>query len=159
MQDGTYLQFAARNGRFLGFGFLLAFVSNVGQTFFVGLFGPDIQAEFSLSNTEWGGLYMLGTLASAAVFTWTGKFFDHMDLRLYTGMVCGLLVFACGLTATVSNSLGLLLAIFLLRQAGQALASHVAVTSMARYFDAGRGRAIAIATLGFATGEALLPIY
>jgi MFS family permease len=33
----------------------------------------------------------------------------------------------------------------------------VAITSMARYFDAGRGRAIALATLGFAFGEATLP--
>ena len=35
--------------------------------------------------------------------------------------------------------------------------SHVAITSMARYFDAGRGRAIALASLGFSAGEALLP--
>jgi predicted MFS family arabinose efflux permease len=51
----------------------------------------------------------------------------------------------------------LVLAIFLLRQSGQGLMSHIALTSMARYFDVGRGRAIAIASLGFSAGEAMLP--
>ena len=46
----------------------------------------------------------------------------------------------------------------LLRQAGQGLASHVGTTAMARYFEADRGKAVALASLGFAAGEALLPL-
>jgi len=158
MPFSAYLSFATSHRRFLGFGFVLAFASSFGQTFFIGLFGPDIQQSFDLSKTEWGAIYMVGTLASAAVFTWTGKWIDRMDLRIYSLLVCGLLSLACfGLA--LANSLAMLLGtIFLLRQAGQGLASHVAVTSMARYFEAGRGRAIALASLGFAAGEALLPI-
>jgi len=36
--------------------------------------------------------------------------------------------------------------------------SHTAMTTMARYYERERGRAIAIATIGFACGEALLPV-
>jgi MFS family permease len=57
----------------------------------------------------------------------------------------------------VSGPVTLVLGIFLLRHSGQALARHVAVTSMGRYFDRGRGRAIAIASLGQSAGEAVLP--
>ncbi len=158
MPFAAYLSFAAGHRRFLSFGFVLAFASSFGQTFFIGLFGPDIQQAFDLSKTEWAGIYMVATLASAAVFTWTGKLIDHMDLRLYSLLVCGLLALACFGLALINSLVMLILVIFLLRQAGQGLASHVAVTSMARYFEAGRGRAIALASLGFAAGEALLPI-
>jgi MFS family permease len=141
----------------LAFGFAMAFVSSVGQTFFIGLFGPSMQADFSLSNSEWGAIYMIGTLASALLLTWTGKLIDRMDLRLYTSLTLAALVIACATTALVAGPITLVLAIFLLRHAGQALSSHVAVTTMARYFVARRGQAIAIASLGFASGSAILP--
>jgi predicted MFS family arabinose efflux permease len=67
-------------------------------------------------------------------------------------------VIAAAFMAQVSSVAWLVLAIFLLRQAGQGLASHVATTSMARYFDADRGKAVALAALGFAAGESLLPV-
>jgi MFS family permease len=47
--------------------------------------------------------------------------------------------------------------ILCLRFAGQGMSSHIATTAMARWFVATRGRALAVATLGFAVGEALLP--
>ena len=152
-----YLRFVAGNRRFLGFGFLMAFSSSFGQTYFIGVFGPEIQAEFGLSHTRWGAIYMLGTLASALLLPWSGKLIDRLDLRPYTAVVCALLVLACAGAAAVAGPLSLVAAVFLLRQSGQGLASHISITSMARYFDAGRGRAIALASLGFAAGEAVLP--
>jgi MFS family permease len=137
---------------------VLAFASSAGQTFFIGLFSPSIQQAFGLSKTEWGAIYMAGTLASAAIFAWTGKLIDRADLRIFSLAVCALLALGCFGLALANGTIVLVLVIFLLRQAGQGLASHVAITSMARYFEAGRGRAIALASLGFAAGEALLPI-
>jgi MFS family permease len=157
MPLGSYFQFAARNRRFLAFGFLMAFSSSFGQTYFVGVFGPAIQTEFALSHTLWGTVYMLGTLGSALLLPWSGKQIDRLDLRHYTAIVSLLLIVACGYMSQVSGTITLVIGIFLLRQAGQGLASHVAITSMVRYFDAGRGRAVAIASLGFAIGEAFLP--
>jgi MFS family permease len=48
--------------------------------------------------------------------------------------------------------------IFALRFFGQGMCSHIAVVAMARWFVATRGRALSIATLGFAVGESLVPL-
>jgi len=153
----SYVRFAAANRRFVAFGFLAAFGSNFGQTYFVGVFGPSVQETFGLSHTAWGTIYMIGTLASAFLLPWTGKQIDRVDLRLYTFLVCLLLTVACLVMAATTGPAMLVLAIFLLRQSGQGLMSHIALTTMARYFDTGRGRAIAIAALGFSASEAILP--
>lgn len=157
MLDTSYFKFPAVSRRFIAFGFIAAFSSSFGQTYFIGIFGPALQAEFGLNHTTWGMIYLLGTLASAALLTFSGKLIDHMPLRRYTFWVCGLLMLACGSTALVSGTITLVVAIFLLRHAGQGLMSHIAITTMARYFHARRGKAIAIATLGYSAGEALLP--
>lgn len=153
-----YWRFAHTHSRFLGFGFLLAFLSSPGQTYFIGVFGPEIQALFDLDNAAWGRTYMIGTLASAAVITWSGTFIDRIDLRLFatlslTGLVC-----ACLAIGSVSSPVMLVLAIFMLRQFGQGLTSHASITSMARYHAADRGKAIALAAIGFSFGEAFLPL-
>jgi MFS family permease len=157
MSFGSYFRFANANRRLIGFGFLMAFASSFGQTYFIGVFGPSIQTEFGLSHTYWGSIYMVGTLASALLLPWTGKQIDRLDLRLYTLLVGLFLAFACFFIASTLGPLMLVLAIFFLRQSGQGLSSHTSVTTMARYFDLGRGRSIAIAVLGFSLGEALLP--
>jgi MFS family permease len=153
-----YLRFARANARFLGFGFTMAFASSVGQTFFIGVFGPAVRAEFGLSHTSWSAIYMAGTLLSAAVLSWTGPQIDRLPLKRYATLVCVALVLAAAFMAHVPSAAWLVLAIFLLRQTGQGLASHVSTTSMARYFDADRGKAVALASLGVAAGESLLPL-
>ncbi|MCB1743732.1 MAG: MFS transporter [Gammaproteobacteria bacterium] len=153
-----YWQFVRRNRRLAAFGFLITLCSSFGQTFFIGVFGPHVQADLGLTHTEWSGVYMLGTLASAAALPFTGKFIDQLSLRRYTLLVGIGLGIACVCMAGSTAVWSAVLAIFLLRQCGQGLMTHVSMTTMARYFDAARGRAIAVATLGFPTGEALLPI-
>ena len=153
-----YWRFACTNPRFLGFGFLLAFLSSAGQTYFIGVFGADIQAEFSLDAGSWGRTYMIGTLASALLINWTGTFIDRLDLRLFTTLALLGLSGACLVMGSVSSPLSLVVAIFLLRQFGQGLCSHAGITSMARYYDIDRGKAIALAAIGFAFGEAMLPV-
>ncbi len=158
MSAHGYLRFARANARFLGFGFIMTFASSVGQTFFIGVFGPAVRAEFGLSHTSWSAIYMAGTLLSAAVLSWTGAQIDRLPLKRYTTLVCVALVIAAAFMAQVPSAAWLVLAIFLLRQTGQGLASHVGTTAMARYFDADRGKAVALAALGFAAGESLLPV-
>lgn len=153
-----YWRFALSNPRFLGFGFLLAFLSSAGQTYFIGVFGAGIQAEFSLDAGSWGRTYMFGTLASALLINWTGTFIDRLDLRLFTALALLGLSGACVVMGLVSSPLILVVAIFLLRQFGQGLCSHAGITSMARYHSVDRGKAIALAAIGFAFGEALLPV-
>ena len=135
----------------------MTFYSSIGQTYMVGVFGPSIQAEFNLSHTTWGTIFMIGTLTSGVVLTWSGSLIDRVRLPVYALSICGLIVAACGFSAFVSGPVGLVLCIFLLRHSGQGLASHTAIISMTRYFVGNRGRAIAIASLGEAAGQAILP--
>ena len=157
MVSSNYFNFAFSNRPMISFGFLTAFTSSFGQTYFIGIFGPALQAEFGLNHTTWGSIYLIGTLGSAALLSFTGKFIDHMPLRRFTFLVLALLMLACGFSALVTGTVTLVCAIFLLRHAGQGLMSHISMTTMARAFYAGRGKAIAIATLGYSAGEALLP--
>ena len=153
-----YWRFALSNPRFLGFGFLLAFISSAGQTYFIGVFGAGIQADFGLDAGSWGRTYMIGTLASALVINWSGALIDRVDLRLFTTMTLLGLGGACLVMASVSSPMMLVFAIFMLRHFGQGLSSHAGITSMARYHDVDRGKAIALAAIGFAFGEAILPV-
>ena len=142
----AYLSVIASDRRLIAFGVLMTFSSSFGQTYVSGIFGPAIQAEFGLGHTAWGAIYMFGTLASAAALPWTGRLIDRIDLRRYMAWVCAGGALACVLAASTTGPALLALAIFALRQSGQGLMSHVGVTSMARYFEAGRGRAIALAS-------------
>ena len=150
--------FIAANFRFLAFGFLLIFFASFGQTFYVGLFGSEIRGAFHLSHGEFGAIYSIATLLSALLIAWTGAGLDRMDLRLYAGLVCAVFVVAHFVMASAAGIITLGLAIFLLRQAGMGLMVHTGQTSMARYFDANRGRAISLVTMGIAAGEAVFPM-
>jgi MFS family permease len=153
-----YLAFAVRHRRFLAFGFLLTFASSAGQTFFIGLFGPEIREGFGLDHTGWGSLYLIGTLASALVLPWTGQLIDRLDLRWYVVFALVGLALACLALSLAQSLIVLTVAIFLLRQMGQGVTSHAAATSMARHFGPDRGKALALASMGMALGEALLPV-
>ena len=157
MQSTNYVRFAVENRRFLAFGFLVAFSSSFGQTFFVGVFGPDLRAEFGLSHGDWSLVYMAGTLASALVLPWSGRLIDRLDLRVFTAAIFIGLAAACLVTVAAGDVALLIFAVFLLRQFGQGLMSHTSVTSMVRYFDANRGKAISLGSVGFSAGEAVLP--
>ncbi len=157
MQSTSYVRFAVENRRFLAFGFLASFSSSFGQTFFVGVFGPGLRAEFGLGHGDWSLVYMAGTLASALVLPWSGRLIDRLDLRVFTVAVYIGLAAACFVMVIAEHVALLVIAVFLLRQFGQGLMSHTSVTSMVRYFDANRGKAISLGSVGFVAGQAVLP--
>ena len=117
----------------------MAFTSSFGQTFFVSLFGPSIQLEFGLSHTSWGTVYLIGTLCSALLLTYSGSLIDYYRLNYYTYFSVSGLIISCIFISAISNYFLLIVAIFLLRQTGQGLTSHISVTTMARYFNVYRG--------------------
>jgi MFS family permease len=151
-------RFLLDNAPFLAVGVLLTFLSSFGQTFFISIFAGEIRATFGLSHGAWGGLYMIGTSASALVMVWAGSLTDHFRVRTLGPVI--LLGLACACIAMAVNPYAALLpvVIFALRFFGQGMTSHIAVVAMARWFIAQRGRALAIAALGFSVGEALLPL-
>ncbi len=154
----AYFRLVRENGRFLTFGFFILFASSFGQTYFIGVFGPSLRTEFGLSHTAWSAIYMVGTLSSALVLPWTGQFIDRIPLQRYAVLVILALAAASAFMAVVPSDIVLVLAIFFLRQTGQGLMSHTGSTAMARYLTRDRGKAIALASLGFAVGESCLPV-
>jgi sugar phosphate permease len=154
----TLRGFLADNAQWLSAGAALCFLSSFGQTFFISVFAGEIRAEFGLSHGQWGALYSLGTTASAIVMVWAGTLTDVYRVRTLGPVV--LIGLACACLAMSFNTLVWLLpgVIFLLRFFGQGMSSHIAVVAMTRWFVATRGRALAFATLGFAVGEAFLPL-
>jgi MFS family permease len=150
--------FVIDNARWLAAGALLAFLSSFGQTFFIAVFAGEIRSEFGLSHGQWGGIYTLGTTASAIAMVWAGGLTDRFRVRVLGAIVLVMLALACVSMATVSQAWLLPFVIFALRFAGQGMTSHISVVAMSRWFVKTRGRALSIATLGFAAGEALLPL-
>jgi len=150
--------FLRANAPWLLAGFLLTFASSFGQTFFISVFAGEIRATFGLSHGQWGGIYALATTASAVVMLWAGSLTDRFRVR-YIGLAVLLgLALTAVLMARVSDTWLLVGAIFLLRLFGQGLMGHTAMVAMARWFVASRGRAVSVAGLGVALGEALLPV-
>ena len=152
------LDFLRLNAPFLSAGFLLTFGSAFGQTFFISVFAGEILAEFALSHAAWGVIYGLGTLAAAAVMVWSGALTDHFRVRTLGAIVLACLAGACLFMAWTPVAWVLVPAVFLLRLTGQGMMSHLGAVAMARWFVAKRGRALAVASLGFAAAEAFLPL-
>ena len=150
------LRFLFDNLRWLAAGFLLTFASACGQTWFISLSAAAIKQEFGLSDGSWGGLYTLATLASAALMFWQGSVVDRVSPRLVAiGTAGGFAAAAAGMA--VGHSVWLLgFSLFLLRFCGQGMFGHIAMTAIGRWFVAQRGRAVAIANLGYPASEILL---
>lgn len=151
-------QFISGNAGLLFFGFLLTFFSSFGQTFLISLYVPEIGSVFDLSNTELSSLYAVATLGSAFTLPWVGRYVDVVSLWRFTlGVLLGLAV-SLGLLSTAPHPLLVLLGFFGLRLFGQGLMSHTSISTMARAYEADRGKAISLATLGHPAGEASLPL-
>ena len=149
--------FIYKNTNLLFFGFLIAFASGFGQTFFISLFSQDFRDTFKLTNTEFGSLYSIATLLSAVTIIWAGKLIDTVSLKKYTLTIIAGLALTCLMASFVFNVIYLFLVIYFLRLFGQGLMGHTSRTTMAKYFNNNRGKALAISGFGFSIGEIIYP--
>jgi MFS family permease len=149
--------FIFRNINLLTFGFFAAFASGFGQTFFISLFSNDFRSTFDLSNTQFGSIYSIATILSAITIIWAGKLIDVVPLRRYTLIIIVCLAATCFMASLVFHVAMLFITIYCLRLFGQGLISHTSRTTMARYFDQNRGKALAISGFGFSFGEMIFP--
>jgi MFS family permease len=150
--------FIHKNFNLLFFGFLIAFSSGFGQTFFISLFSNDFRATFNLSNTEFGSIYSIATVLSAITIIWAGKLIDTINLKKYTLTIVFGMAIACLMASLAFNIFFLFLTIYFLRLFGQGLMGHTSRTTIARYFNTNRGKALAISGFGFYIGEMIYPI-
>ncbi|SHJ04195.1 MFS transporter [Wenxinia saemankumensis] len=151
-------RFLIDNAPWLGAGAMMSFLSAFGQTFLLSVFAAEIMAEFGLTDGGWGLTYTVGTGLSAAIMVWAGGLADRFRVRVLGSAVLVCLALSCLFMAGNRMVALLPLAILALRLFGQGMASHVALVAMARWFVATRGRALAVATFGFAAAEATLPL-
>ena len=154
MQTAFYRQ----NAPWLLTGALFMFGSSFGQTYFISLFAGGIREEFGLSNGQWGGLYTVSTLASALCLAQLGRLADTVPLARLAAVILVCYALAAALMAASVHVVMLCVAVFGLRFCGQGMMTHISMTALARWFRANRGRAIAVAVLGFPIGEATFPL-
>lgn len=154
----TLRSFLRQNAAWLLAGFLLTFASSFGQTFFIAVFAGEIRAAYGLTHGNWGAIYAVATASSAVVMVWAGTLTDKVRIRHIGVTILAGLALATAAMFWIREVWALAVVVFLLRLFGQGLMGHCAMVAMARWFVARRGRAVSIASLGVATGEALLPI-
>ena len=140
------------------FGFIFTFFSAFGQSFFIGIFNPSIREDLSITHGQFGSIYASATLLSSLLLIWIGKKIDDMDVFKFSLFVIVLLSFACYFFSTIKIISLLFLGIFLLRLSGQGLMTHTATTTISRYFEQTRGRALSIGWLGLSFAEFALPV-
>jgi MFS family permease len=139
------------------FGFLMTFWSSPGQTFLISLFSGEIRAELNLSDGEFAGIYSLATLASAAIIVWSGSLVDHVDLRKFSILIVIGLGIGCGIMSISTGVLSLFIGLFIIRQLGQGLMFITSGAAMVRYLDKNKGKSTALAGMGYAVSEAVMP--
>ncbi|MER0239848.1 MFS transporter [Fulvimarina sp. MAC8] len=151
------LSFLARNGRWIAGGFLLCFFSSFGQTFFIALSNAEIREAFDLSHGDFGVLYMMATLGSAATLPFLGGLLDRFSIMAVAIGVMVMLAVASLALPLAGSIVTLVLALYLLRLFGQGMMTEIAHTAIGKWFVASRGRAISISSLGQHVGTAIFP--
>jgi len=140
------------------FGFIFTFFSSFGQSFFIGLFNTQIRTDLNITHGQFGSIYALATLISSFTFIFVGKMIDDFKLIKFSLFVILVLFLSSTFFSYVNNIYLLIVGIFLLRFSGQGLMSHTATTSISRYFDFNRGKALSVAWLGLSAAEFIMPI-
>ncbi|NKB43060.1 MAG: MFS transporter [Alphaproteobacteria bacterium] len=153
-----YFRFLLAHPRFLSFGFGLNVFVALGQTFYVSLYNGEIRLAFSLSHGELAALYGSATIVGSVLLLATGRLLDRVDLRWFAAITTVLVAIGCWLFSATTTVVGLFAAIFAIRFAAQGLWGVCAQVSMARYFDADRGKAAAVAGTGYSLGFAIFPL-
>ena len=146
------------NKKVIIFGFIFTFFSSFGQSFFLGLFNAPIRNELGISHGQFGSIYAFATICSSLLLIWVGKKIDDYRILNYSFFVV-ILLFASTLFFSFINSIYFLtVAIFLMRLSGQGLMSHASTTTISRFFERSRGKALSTIWFGLSTAEFILPV-
>ncbi len=140
------------------FGFIFTFFSSFGQSFFLGLFNSSIRDALSITHGQFGSIYASATLLSSIVLVWIGKKIDDVNILKFASYVIIFLSASCFIFSKISSVIFLFVGIFLMRLAGQGLSSHTATTTISRFFEKNRGRALSTGWLGLSLAEFIMPV-
>ncbi len=146
------------NKKVIIFGFIFTFFSSFGQSFFLGLFNAPIRIELGITHGQFGNIYATATIFSSLLLIWVGKKIDEYQIINYSFFVI-ILLFLSSLFFSFINSIYLLaFGIFLMRFSGQGLMSHTSTTTISRFFERSRGKALSTIWFGLSSAEFILPV-
>ena len=147
------------NKKIIIFGFIFTFFSSFGQSFFLGLFNSPIRNELGITHGQFGNIYAMATIISSVLLIWVGKKIDEYQIFYYSFFVI-ILLFLSSLFFSFINSIFLLaIGIFLMRFSGQGLMSHTSTTTISRFFEKSRGKALSTIWFGLSSAEFILPVF
>ena len=147
------------NKKVVIFGFIFTFFSSFGQSFFLGLFNAPIRTELEISHGQFGNVYASATIFSSLLLIWVGKKIDEYRIIYYSFFVILLLFLSSLFFSFIDSIYFLALGIFLMRFSGQGLMSHTATTTISRFFNKTRGRALSTIWFGLSSAEFILPVF
>ncbi len=146
------------NKKVIIFGFIFTFFSSFGQSFFLGLFNAPIRNELGITHGQFGNIYASATIFSSLLLIWVGKKIDEYQIIYYSFFVI-ILLFLSSLFFSFINSIYFLaIGIFLMRFSGQGLMSHTSTTTISRFFERSRGKALSTIWFGLSFAEFILPV-
>jgi len=146
------------NKKVIVFGFIFTFFSSFGQSFFLGLFNAPIRNELGISHGQFGNIYATATIFSSLLLIWVGKKIDEFQIIHYSFFVILLLFLSCLFFSLINNIYLLAAGIFLMRFSGQGLMSHTSTTTISRFFEKSRGKALSTVWFGLSSAEFILPV-
>ena len=146
------------NKKVIIFGFIFTFFSSFGQSFFLGLFNAPIRNELGITHGQFGNIYATATIFSSLLLIWVGKKIDEYQIIYYSFFVIFLLFFSSLFFSFINNIIFLSIAIFLMRFSGQGLMSHTSTTTISRFFEKSRGKALSTIWFGLSSAEFILPV-
>jgi len=146
------------NKKVIIFGFIFTFFSSFGQSFFLGLFNAPIRNELGITHGQFGSIYASATICSSLLLIWVGKKIDDYRILNYSFFVVILLFFSTLFFSFINSIYFLAAGIFLMRLSGQGLMSHASTTTISRFFEKSRGKALSTIWFGLSTAEFILPV-
>jgi predicted MFS family arabinose efflux permease len=146
------------NKKVIIFGFIFTFFSSFGQSFFLGLFNAPIRNELGITHGQFGSIYASATICSSLLLIWVGKKIDDYRILNYSFFVVALLFVSSLFFSFINSVYFLAVGIFLMRLSGQGLMSHASTTTISRFFERSRGKALSTIWFGLSTAEFVLPV-
>ena len=146
------------NKKVIIFGFIFTFFSSFGQSFFLGLFNAPIRNELGITHGQFGNIYATATIFSSLLLIWVGKKIDEYQIIYYSFFVILLLFISSLFFSFINSIIFLSIGIFLMRFSGQGLMSHTSTTTISRFFEKSRGKALSTIWFGLSSAEFILPV-
>jgi MFS family permease len=156
MKDFIY--FIKGNFKKVSFGWMLTFLSSFGQTFLISLYVTEISSEFEITEGTFGALYAVCTVLASFIMLTVGHTVDHVSIKKVTTFTIVCLAFSSVLMGLSYSLVFVFISLVGLRLSGQGMLSHINMTILSKFYDKNRGKALSFSTLGFSSGEMVLPL-